>query len=135
MVTYISSLDKVASNKQVLLVGRDLDVMRSDDGLLLIGVIEALDVVEVGNVESSDVVAKSDGEVGELAVIGDVRVDGNRVLGLVTEIVEKLSDTLVALGVLAEGVDNPDLARTDSTASRSVSFIMLKLVQRGLTLQ
>lgn len=90
--------------------------MGSNDGLVLIGVIQALDVVEVGNVESSDVVAESKGEVGELSVVRDVRVDGEVLLGLVAKVVEELSDTLVAVLVLAEGVDDPGLAGADSTA-------------------
>lgn len=90
--------------------------MGSDDGLVLIGVIQALDVVEVGNVESSDVVAEGKGEVGELSVVRDIRVDGEVLLGLVAKVVEELGDTLVAVLVLAEGVDDPSLAGADSTA-------------------
>lgn len=89
--------------------------MGSDDGLVLIGVIQTLDVVEVGNVESSNVVAEGEGEVGELSVIRDVRVDGEVVLGLVTKVVEELGDALVAVLVLAEGVDDPGLAGADGT--------------------
>ena len=73
---YISTLHKVASDEQVLLIGRDLDVVGTDDRLLLIRVIKTLDVVEVGNVESSDMVAESDGEISDLAVIGDIGIDG-----------------------------------------------------------
>lgn len=114
-ITYVASLDEIAGNQQVLLVGRDLDVVRADDGLRLVGVIQALNVAEVRNVESSDVVAEGKREVGPFAVVGNVGVDGDRVLGLLAEIVEELSDTLLAVGVLAEGVDDPDLARMDGT--------------------
>lgn len=89
--------------------------MRANDGLLDAGVIETLDVVEIRDVESSDVVAEGKSEVGKLAVVGQVGVDGNRVLGLLSEIVEKLSDTLLTVGVATEGVDDPDLARVNST--------------------
>lgn len=114
-VAYIASLDEVSSNKQVLAIGGQLDVVRADDGLVLIRVVEALDVLQVGDVESGNVAADSDGEVGALAIRGDLGVDGGGVLGLVTEVVEELSNTLVAIGILAEGVDDPDLAGANST--------------------
>lgn len=88
--------------------------MGADDGLRLVGVIQALDVADVGDVESSDVVAKSKREVCPFAVVGDVRVNGNGILGLLAKVVEQLGNTLLAVGVLAEGVDDPDLARVDS---------------------
>ncbi|EEY14371.1 predicted protein [Verticillium alfalfae VaMs.102] len=75
----VAGLDKVASDEQVLLIGADLDIVRADDGLGLLGVIKALDVGEVRNIKSSDVVAKGDGEVGETAVVRNVRIDGERV--------------------------------------------------------
>lgn len=113
-LTYIASLYEVAGDQKVLLVGRDLDVVGSNNGLSLLGVIETLDVVQVGDVKSSDVVSESQGEVGELAIIRDIRVDGNGLLGLVSKVVQELSNTLVTLGVLAEGVDDPDRSRLDS---------------------
>jgi hypothetical protein len=115
MRTYSSTLDEVASNEKVLLIRRNLDIVRSNDGLVLIGIIKTLDVIEVRDIESGDVVTERDGEVSEFSVVGDVGVDGEGVLGFVAEIVEEFGDTLVALGVLSEGVDDPDLARTDST--------------------
>lgn len=106
--TYITSLDEVTGNEQVLLVRRDLDVVRSDNGLILLRVVEALDIVQVRNVQSSDVVSEGNCEIGELSIVGDVRVDGGRLLGFVPEVVEKFGNTLVAFGVLAEGIDDPD---------------------------
>lgn len=93
--------------------------MRSNDGLLLIRIVKTLDVVEVRDIESRDVVAEGDCEVGELSVVGDVGVDGERVLGFVAEIVEEFGDTLVALGVFAERVDDPDLTGTNSSVDVS----------------
>lgn len=87
--------------------------MRANDGLRLFGVIQALDVAEVGNIESGDVVSKGKRKVGPFAIVGDVGVDGDGVLSLLTKVVEELGNTLLALGVLAEGVDDPDLARVD----------------------
>ncbi len=89
--------------------------MGSDNGLVLVRVVEALGVLEVGDVESSDVVTKGQGEVRPLAVIRDVGVDGDGLLGLVSQVVEQLGRTLLAVGVLAERVNYPDLARLDST--------------------
>ncbi len=118
--TYIASLHKVAADEEVLLVGRNLDVVGTNDGLLLVGVVEALDVVEVGDVESGDVVADSEGKIGKLSVVGNVRVDGDRLLSLGAEFVEELGDTLLAVGILAERVDDPDLAILDSTIKISM---------------
>lgn len=48
--TNVASLDEVVGDDQVLLVRCDLDIVRSDGRLILIGVIQTLDVVEVANV-------------------------------------------------------------------------------------
>ena len=114
-LTYIASLHEVAGNQKILLVGRDLDVVWSNDGLSLLRVVEALDVVQVGDIQSSDVVSESQSEVSELAVIRDVRVDGNGLLCLVSKVVQELSNTLVALRILAEGVDDPNLSSLHSS--------------------
>lgn len=89
--------------------------MGADDGLILIGVIKTLDIVEVGNIEGSDVVAESDGEVSKLSIVTDVAVDSHRLLSFDAEVVEKFGDALVSVGVFAMRVDDPDLARTNST--------------------
>lgn len=112
--TYIASLYEVAGDQKVFLVGRDLDVVGSNDGLSLLRVIKTLDVVQVRDVKGSDVVSESQGEVGELSVVRKVGVDGNGLLGLVSKVVQELSNTLVTLGVLAEGVDDPDRSGLDS---------------------
>jgi hypothetical protein len=70
--TNIASLDEVVCDDDVLLVGRDLDVVGTDGGLDCGGVIETLDITEVGDVERSDVVVGCEGKVGEAAVFGDV---------------------------------------------------------------
>lgn len=48
--TNVASLDEVVGDDQVLLVGSDLQIVRSDSRLVLIGVIQTLDVVEVADV-------------------------------------------------------------------------------------
>jgi hypothetical protein len=110
VLTHITSLNKVTSNKLILLVRRDFNVVRSNDGLILVGVVEADGVIEVRNVYGGDVVAEGEGEVGKLAVVGDIGVDGDGVLCLFTEGDELLGNTLFAIGVVAEGVDDPDYA-------------------------
>jgi hypothetical protein len=115
----LASLDEVIGDEEVLLVGRDLDVVRTGDTLVFIRVIETLDVVEVRDVERSDVVAESKSEVGPLAVIRDVRVDGKVVAGLGAEVVKEFSNTTLAIGVRAERVDDPDLAGTNSSSKSS----------------
>lgn len=47
MGTYVSCLDKVSSDQKVLLIGRDLDVVGSNDGLSLVGIVESLDILQV----------------------------------------------------------------------------------------
>ena len=113
----VSSLDEVPSDQQILLVWRNLDVVRSDDGLSLSRVVETLDVLEVGDIQSSDMVTKRDGEVCPLAIVSDIRIDGYGVLGLVSKVVKKLGNALFAVCVLSERIDDPDLTRVDSTTS------------------
>jgi len=109
----IARLHKVARDQNVLPVGRDLEVVRADDGLGGIRVVETLDVLEVGDIEGGHVVAEGNAEVREAAILGDVRVDGEGLLSLIAEVVEQLSHTLFSVGSSAEGVDNPDLAGAD----------------------
>lgn len=111
----ITTLDKVARDEEVLLVGGDLDIVRADDGLVLVGVVQALDVGEVRDVQGCDVVALGNGEVCELSVVGNVRVDGNVVLGFGAQVPEELGNALVSGGVGAEGIDDPDLAKSNGT--------------------
>lgn len=60
-------------------------------------------------------VGSGDGEVGQLAVARDLRVDGRRLLRLLAQVDELLEGALRAVVVLSEGVDDPDLAGADST--------------------
>jgi hypothetical protein len=66
----------------VLLVGRDLDVVRADGRLVLVRVVETLDVVQVADVEGCDVVGCCEGQVDEAAVLGDVGARDEGVSGL-----------------------------------------------------
>lgn len=109
----LAGLDEVVGDDEVLLVGGDLEVVGADGGLDDVGVVEALDVVEVGDVEGGDVVSGGQGEVGKAAVLGEIGVDGDGVAGLLAEVVEELDGALLAVLVGAEGVDDPDLAEVD----------------------
>lgn len=60
----LTRLDKVVGHDDVLLVGRDLDVVRADGGLGFVWVVETLDVAQVGDVERGDVVAGGNGHCG-----------------------------------------------------------------------
>lgn len=66
--TNVTGLHEVVGDDYVLLVGSDLDVVGSDGGLILIGVVEALDVVEVGDIEGSNVVGGGESDCNELLV-------------------------------------------------------------------
>lgn len=68
----VTGLDKVIGNNQVLLVGSDLDVVGSNSRLVLIRVIETLDVVQVANVQSGNVVGSSQGGIEVFTVLADV---------------------------------------------------------------
>ena len=70
--TDVAGLHKIVGDDDMLLVRSDLNVVGTDGGLLLIGVIQTLDVVQVANVKSSDVVCGGQGEVDEAAVLGDI---------------------------------------------------------------
>src|SRR5689334_9475273 len=87
--------------------------MWSNDWLILIWIIEALGVLEVRDIDGGNVVSEGDCEVGEFSVVGDVGVDGECVLGLLGEVDEEFSNTLLAGGVFAGWVDDPDLTGSD----------------------
>lgn len=121
--TDITSLDKVIRNKQVLLIRADLDIMRSNNSLVRIRVVETLDVVQIADVERGDVVAQRERKVCKFTVVGDVRVDGEVVAGAGTEVEEEFGDTLFAVCVFAEGVDDPDLAGSDGGGERGAFLV------------
>jgi hypothetical protein len=114
----ISRLHKVIRNKQVLPIGADLHVVRSHDALVLVRVVEPLDVVEVRDVQSSDVVSERERKVGKLAVGCDVAVDSKVLARARPEIEEQFCDALLALGISAERVDDPDLTWSDGGRER-----------------
>lgn len=119
------------------LVGSDLDVVRADGRLVLVGVVQTLDVLQVADVEGGNVVGGRQGEVGEAAILRNVGalrgsvvgslwrgglgdgqgglLDGRGVAGLGAQVEQQLGDTLLAVSVLAQGVDDPDLAEMDSS--------------------
>lgn len=135
--TDVTSLHEVIRDDDVLLVGGDLDVVRTNGGLILIGVVKALDVVQVGDIEGSDVVGGGESDckclsvsqivgagdikltVCELAVRSDVRVDGHGVTSFGTQVVEELGFAEFAIGILPERIDDPDLAQVNSSGNSS----------------
>jgi hypothetical protein len=50
---------------------------------------------------------------------GEDLLDGDGVASLWSEVVEQLDDALLAVGVFAEGVDDPDLAEVDGGGESS----------------
>ena len=54
--TDVASLHEVVGDNDVLLVGSDLDVVRTNGRLIFIRVVKALDIVQVGDIEGSDVI-------------------------------------------------------------------------------
>lgn len=95
--------------------------MRSDDVLVLVRVVQALYVVQITDVQRCDMISEREREVCEVAVVGDVGVDGEVVARAGTKIKEKFCDALFALRILAEGVDDPDLSWSDG-GSKSSGF-------------
>jgi hypothetical protein len=59
--TDLAGLDKVVGHDNVFLVGSDLDVVGANGWLDLVGVVEALDIVQIGYVEGGDVVGGCEG--------------------------------------------------------------------------
>ena len=57
----LAGLHEIVRDDNVLLVRSDLDVVRTDGGLNGVWIVEALGVVEVGDVERGDVVSGCDG--------------------------------------------------------------------------
>lgn len=70
--TNLACLHEVIGDNQVLLVRGDLDVVGSHGGLVLIGVIKALNVVQVADVKGGNVVGGGQSGVEVLAVLTDV---------------------------------------------------------------
>jgi hypothetical protein len=66
--TDVTGLHEVIGDDDVLLVGSDLDVVGSDGGLILIGVVETLGVVQVGDIEGGNVVGGGESDCNELLV-------------------------------------------------------------------
>lgn len=82
--TDLTSLHEVIGDDNVLLVRSDLNVVRALDRVVLIGVIETLDVVEVANVQSGNVVGRGERDIQELAVLSEISAENW--LALYTEI-------------------------------------------------
>jgi len=57
----VARLHEIICDDDVFLVRCDLDVVRADARLHFVGVVETLDVGEVGNVEGCDVVGGGEG--------------------------------------------------------------------------
>lgn len=68
----LAGLDEVVGDHEVLLIWSNLDVVRSDGGLVLVGIIQALDIVQVADVEGGDVIGGGKSEVDEAAILADV---------------------------------------------------------------
>ena len=75
--TNLAGLHEVIGDNQVLLIGSDLNIVGADGGLVLIGVIKALNVVQVADVKGSNVVGGRQSGVEVLAVLTDVGTEGN----------------------------------------------------------
>lgn len=76
--TDVAGLDKVVGDNNVLLIRSDLDVVRTNGRLILIRVVKALDVVQVGDIEGSDVVGGSESDCNfmlVLRIVTSVKVD------------------------------------------------------------
>lgn len=74
--TYIASLHKVPSNKQIPLVRRNFDVVRSNNRLVFVGIIETNRIIQVRDIDCCNVVSKGKGEISEFTIVADIRVDG-----------------------------------------------------------
>jgi hypothetical protein len=57
--------------------------------------------------------------VGKAAVVADGGVDGDNIASVGTKVVEELCNTLLAVDILAERIDYPDLTEVDSSGKSS----------------
>ena len=108
-----TGLHEVICDHNVSLVGSDLNVVGTNGGLDLIRIIETLDIGQIGDIERGDVVGGRESQVDELAILGEIGVNGSGVASLGAEVVEKLGNALVSILVEFEGVNDPDLAKVD----------------------
>lgn len=70
--TNLASLYEVIGDHDMLLIWGHLDIVGSDSGLVFVGVIQTLDVVEVADVQCGDVVGCGESKVDEATVLGNV---------------------------------------------------------------
>ena len=70
--TDVSALNKVVGDKEMLLIRSKLDVVWTDCWLLFIWVVKALDVLEVTDVQSGNVVGLTECDVEIFAILADV---------------------------------------------------------------
>jgi len=70
--TDITCLNKIIRNDDMFPIQGNFNVMRTNGRLNGIGIIETLDIVEVGDVEGSYAIIGCNGEVGKFAVLADV---------------------------------------------------------------
>ena len=103
----------------MFLIRRYFDVVRADGWLDLVWIIEAFDVGQVGDVESSDVVSSCESQVDEISVLGDVGIDRRRITSFGSEVVEQLCNALSAIFIRLEWIDDPDLAQVYSGGKSS----------------
>ena len=84
----LACLQEVIDDDDMLLVGSNLNEVRSNCWVHRGRIIETLRVVDVRNVELGDMVAGGSGKVGEFAVFGDIRENCYIVGGKRTKIIK-----------------------------------------------
>jgi len=80
--TNFSGLHEIVGNNNMLLVGSNLDIVRADSWLILIRVIKTFDIVQVTDIQSSNVVGSGQSQVDEAAVLGDVGAFGRLLVSI-----------------------------------------------------
>lgn len=124
----------------MFLIRSDLDIMRSNSGLVLIWIIESLDIFKVTYVKSCNVVCSGKGEIEESAILADVGavierkvvkmphyaeradehiLDSNCVASLGTKVIQLFDNTLFAVCILSVRVDDPNLPKMHSSGESS----------------
>ena len=96
--------------------------MRANDGLVFIRIVKSLWIAQIRDVHCRNVVAKSQCKVGQFAILGNVGVDGNTVLCLVSQINKQFCYALIAIGILALRIYHPDLAEGHGTKCCQLLF-------------
>lgn len=107
----------------MLLISRDLDIVRSNSRLVLVGVVKTLDNGQIGNMKRGNVISSGEGVVVKTTILANVSalvkslagsshckskhlLNTHRTTSLRAKVEELLDYALIAIGILPEWIDH-----------------------------